>query len=67
MQHLRKIRNQFLLFFLFLFFVLIGLHLRMVILHSAHSGSPCRPESKCGSEEGSQSGRGFGDLNPKTS
>lgn len=41
MQHLTKIRNQFLLFFL------IGLHLGRVILHSAHSGSPCRPESKC--------------------
>lgn len=26
---------------------LIGLHLGRVILHSAHSGSPCRLENKC--------------------
>ena len=51
--------------------LLIGLHWGKVILHGAHSGSPCRPESKCGreEEEGEENlnGRGFGDLNPKTS
>lgn len=63
----------FFFFFLSFFLFLIGLHWGRVILHGAHSGGPRRPESKCGSKEGEEegienlNGRGFGDLNPKTS